>query len=106
MSLMLCFNSSNTAALRLSSASPYIRGLDAVRASIEQPHTERVLKIGDRFRNGGLGNSKLLSRLRYAAALNGREERMQVPQLEAAANLTLPVDFSGHRQCSYRPKTK
>jgi hypothetical protein len=73
------------------------RRLNTVRTSIEQPHTERLLKIGDRFRNGGLGNSKMLSRLGHAAALSGREKCVQVPQLEPAADLTLPVDFSWHR---------
>jgi hypothetical protein len=70
--------------------------LNPLRASIKQPHTERLLKIGDRIGNSGLGNAKLSSRLGHAAALNSREECMQVPQLEPAADLTFPVDFSCH----------
>ena len=46
MSLTLCFNSSKTAMLRLS-RHHHRSSFDALCASIEQPHPERMLEIDD-----------------------------------------------------------
>jgi hypothetical protein len=55
-----------------------------------------VLKVGNHFRYSGLGNSKLLGCLRHAARVHDREKRMEVPQAEAPADLSFPMDSLGH----------
>jgi hypothetical protein len=45
-----------------------------------------------------LGNAELLRRFGHAAALNNRQEDMQVPQLQPTSDLALPIDLSRHRE--------
>ncbi len=71
--------------------------LDPLRGSIEQPHAERMLEVGDHFRHGGLGNSELHRRLGHAAVLNDHVKHVQVAQPEPPTDLALPVDLPWHR---------
>ena len=43
-------------------------------------------------------------RLGHAAALHDGNKHVQVAQLDAAANLTFPIDFSRHERASMRVK--
>src|SRR5258708_7018358 len=74
------------------------RRLDALGAAIEKPHAEGMFEGGDHLGNSGLRNAEVLRRLGHAAALNHRREHMQVSQSQPAADLTLPVDLSQHRE--------
>jgi hypothetical protein len=56
-----------------------------------------MLKIGDNFRNRGLGNSQLYGRLGHAAVLDDRVEHVQVAQPEPTTDLAFPVNFWSHR---------
>src|SRR5438876_5940310 len=44
------------------------RGLDALRATIKETHSERIFHIGNRLRYGGLRNRKLIGSVSHAAA--------------------------------------
>ena len=77
------------------------RGLDAVRATFQKPHADGVLETGDYFRYGRLRHPKLGRGFRHAAALHDRDENMQITQLQAAADLAFPVDFSSHGQALF-----
>ncbi len=57
---------------------PVHRGRDALRASIEQANTERVLEVCDRLRHGGLSDAELRGGLGHAAALDDRGEHVQI----------------------------
>ena len=72
------------------------RQFDTPRAAIEKSHADRVLEAGYQFRHGGLGDAKPKRRFCHAAALHDRDKYVQIPQLEAAADLNIPVDFSRH----------
>ena len=67
--------------------------LDALRGSIEKSHAERMLEIGDHFRDRRLGNSELYGRLGHAAVLGNREKHMQVAQPAAAGRSDSPSRF-------------
>ena len=64
--------------------------------SIEQPDAENVLKVRYDFRYGGLRNSKLYCGLGHAAATHNSKECIQVPQAQAAADISFPVDPFRH----------
>src|SRR5262249_52599105 len=74
------------------------RRLDTVRPTIEQPHTEDVLEIRDHLGYGRMRDPKLSRGLGHAAMLHHRNEHVQVPKLEATADLTGPVYFPLHRK--------
>ena len=92
MSLTLCFNSSNTAMLRLSSALPYMVGSNSLRRSIKQPYAERMLEIGNHFRYSRLGYPELNGRLGHAAVLNNRVKHVQVPRRDLAVRLGISTE--------------
>jgi hypothetical protein len=52
-----------------------------------------VFQVGNDLRDRGLRHPELRSRLRHAAQLHGREERVEIPQPEASADLSFPVDL-------------
>src|SRR5437667_3279338 len=55
-----------------------------------------MLKVGDHSRYGRLGHFELLRRLGHAPTLHDREKHMQVPQPQAPADLTLPINCPCH----------
>ena len=74
------------------------RGLDTPSAAIQKPDAEGVFKIDDGFGNGRLRNTKLLGGLGHAAALDDREERVQVSEPQTPADLSIPRNAFGHIQ--------
>ena len=70
---------------RLSSARP------AVRTAVEQRYAERLFRIGERSRNGGLGYRKSSCRFRHTARLGHSQENFQLPQLEPASRALMSV---------------
>src|SRR5690349_10172241 len=81
------------------------RWFDPMGRSIEKPHAERVLKIGDDLRNRRLRNAELYRRFGHAALLNDHVEHVEVAQAETPADLALPVDFAEHRVFLIRIET-
>jgi hypothetical protein len=57
-----------------------------------------MLEIGDHCRNRRLGNAELLGGFGHAAALNDRQEHMEIPELQSAADPARPIDFSEHNE--------
>ena len=75
-----------------------IRGrLDALSFAIEQPHAQRVLKVGDDLGHGRLRDAELLGRLGHASDPNDRRKHVEIAQTQAPANLAFPVDLLEHR---------
>src|SRR5258706_16296620 len=58
------------------------RWLDPVWRAIEQPRAERLLHVGDRFRNGRLRDRQPRRCLSHAAALSDGQQHVQIAQLE------------------------
>ena len=71
-------------------------GNDTLRAAIEQPHAERMLQGGDRFRDRRSRDAELGAGPRHAAVLDHGEEDEQVAQPQSAADLLFPRDRPGH----------
>src|SRR5262249_23381454 len=67
-----------------------------LRQAIEQANAEGMLEIADDFRNRGLGDAEMRGGFRHAAALNHRDEHVQVAQLEPASDLAFPGDLLDH----------
>jgi hypothetical protein len=59
------------------------RRLDAFGAAIEERHAKRVLNVGDRPRDGGLGYRKLCGGLRPASGLRHSQQNLQFMELES-----------------------
>lgn len=74
------------------------RRFNAVPAAVEQAKPERLLHIGDRFRDGRLRNRELGRCSGHAAVLHDSEQDVEVAQLEAASD---PVDPM-HEQSPYQ----
>ena len=73
------------------------RRLDAARGAIQQFCPNRVLQVGDQLRHRWMRHSEVGSRFCKTAVLHDREEHMQIPQLQAPANVTVPVDDFCHK---------
>jgi hypothetical protein len=83
ISLIPCRSSSKTATPRFMSARPYRVGSTPFGAAIEERHAKRVLHVGDRPRDGGLGQRKLCGGLRHASGLRHFEQNLQFMELES-----------------------
>jgi hypothetical protein len=75
------------------------RRLDPARIAIKQLHAEHLLEAGDNVRNGWLAQSELVCGSGHAARLHDGKKNLQVPELQAAADLVLG-DFR-HRKFLY-----
>src|SRR5260370_40898635 len=64
--------------------------LDALWASIEEAHPERVLQIRDCLRHYRVRDGEMIGCFRNAAVLNHREQDMEVAQLKPAADAVRP----------------
>ncbi len=60
--------------------------LDTLALAVEQAHAERVLQVGNRFRNVGLGGVQLLRRLPHAAGLHDCHKDVHVLQPDPSAD--------------------
>jgi hypothetical protein len=58
-------------------------GLDPLPAPVEKTHPERMLEIGDGFRNRRLRDTQTANGLSHAAGIDDREENIEVAQFEA-----------------------
>src|SRR5438105_2538077 len=81
-------------------------GLDALWATIEQPHADRSFQIADRLRDRRLSNPQARSGLGHAAAFRDREKNMKIAQPDAPADTAFPVDGFGHKRSVIRSKAK
>ena len=70
--------------------------LDALAAAIEQPHADRVFKVRDRSRNGGLRGIEDLRRLAHAAGLHDRHQDVEVVQLYPASDAVAQLHPGTH----------
>jgi hypothetical protein len=77
------------------------RGLDALWSTVQKPHAERMLEVGNDLGNGRLRDVEIRCSLGHAAASHDGVEDVQVAQLEAAADLFLPVDLRRHGVLAY-----
>src|SRR5581483_1945503 len=71
--------------------------LDALRLTVEEPHSQRVLERGDYFRNGRLGDAEIRCRLRHASRFHDRHEDAQVAQTQAPPNKAVQVFEKCHK---------
>jgi hypothetical protein len=73
-------------------------GFDPLGATIEKPHTKRMLEIGDHLGNAGLRYPEVGGRLCHASTLHHGEEKVQIAKPQAPANLAVGIDISSHIQ--------
>ena len=70
---------------------------DSLRASIQEAHAQRMLQVGDDFRDGRCGHVELGSGLSHAALPHHREKHEEVTQPQATADLMFPLDDARHK---------
>ena len=63
-----------------------LRRLDALRAAVEEPHTDRLFQVRDRSGNGGLCRVQDRGRLAHAAGLHDAHQDVEVVQLHPASD--------------------
>src|SRR5258708_851110 len=70
---------------------------DTLRAAVEEPGANRVLEIGDPFRDRRRRDAESQGRLGHAAALDYREEHEEVVQAKLPSDAAVVGRLAGHK---------